>query len=201
MTDVPASRRKILVGGGAATLGIAAIALLFVLPSEYGIDPTGVGTAIGLTRLSEPNMTPELERGAKRKGVLTITDDGTTASEPGRRDHWDFDLGPYESIEFKYRLAKGAAMTFVWQTSAPVRYDMHSHPFVGGTALTESYGVGTAARMRGRYVAAFDGIHGWYWQNRTLEHVTLRLDASGAFAESMIFDSTGERKRPIASLQ
>lgn len=77
----------------------------------------------------------------------------------------------------------------------------HSHPFVGGTALTESYGVGTAARMRGRYVAAFDGIHGWYWQNRTLEHVTLRLDASGAFTESMIFDSTGERKRPIASLK
>jgi len=197
MTPAHASRRRILIGGGVAVAAIAAILILFVLPSEYGIDPTGAGRAMGLTRLAEPDTSPELERGAKRSGVLTLAEGSAPAPEPGRKDHWEFDLGPYESIEFKYTLPEGAAMTFDWQTTGPVRYDMHSHPFVGGTALTESYGVGTAARMQGRYVAPFNGIHGWYWQNRSLEPVKLRLEASGGFSESTIFDSTGERKRPV----
>ncbi len=75
---------------------------------------------------------------------------------------------------------------------------MHAHPFQGGTALTESYGVGTAPQMQGRYVAAFTGIHGWYWQNRSMAPVKLTLDASGAITESTVFDSTGEHKRPLS---
>lgn len=30
-------------------IAAAAILTLFVLPAEYGVDPTGVGTALGLT--------------------------------------------------------------------------------------------------------------------------------------------------------
>jgi hypothetical protein len=51
--------------------------------------------------------------------------------------------------------------------------------------------------MQGRYVAAFTGIHGWYWQNRSFEPVKLTLDASGAMTGSRIFGSTGEQKRAL----
>jgi hypothetical protein len=192
----PASRRNLIVGLGLALIVAAAGAVMFVLPAEYGIDPTGVGKATGLIKISEPGMTAEQQRGAKRSGVLTLVD-GPLAPEPGRKDHWEYELGPFESIEFKYTLAQGDRMTFEWSTTGQVRYDMHAHPFEGGTALTESYGVDDAAGMKGRYVAPFTGIHGWYWQNRTFDRVEVTLDAAGAFTASTIFDTTGEHPRPI----
>ncbi len=82
------------------------------------------------------------------------------------------------------------------QRPGPLRYARH--PFEGGTALTESYGVADATAMQGRYVAPFTGIHGWYWQNRSFDTVKLTLDASGALTDSTLFDSAGEHKRPLA---
>jgi hypothetical protein len=74
---------------------------------------------------------------------------------------------------------------------------MHSHPFDGGDALTESFVIADMQSQRGVYRAPFTGIHGWYWQNRTLEPVTLKLDASGAITGSKIFDQTGEHDRAL----
>jgi hypothetical protein len=138
----------------------------------------------------------ELARGARRKGVLMLSDQAP-AAEPGNRDQWEVELGAYESIELKYTIPEGERMTFSWQSSQPLHYDMHAHPFAGGVDLTESYGVADAATLRGRYVAPFTGIHGWYWQNRTLQPVKLTLAASGGFSTSTIFDSAGEHDRPV----
>jgi len=41
--------RAVLIAAGAAAL----IATTIVLPAEYGIDPTGVGRLLGLTRMGE----------------------------------------------------------------------------------------------------------------------------------------------------
>jgi hypothetical protein len=194
----PASRRKLLIGSGIAVVAAAAIMVLFVLPAEYDIDPTGFGKATGLTKIADPGMSPEQKRGALRSGVLTVSE-GELAAEPGRKDHWEFELAPYTSIEFKYELPQGQAMTFHWKATGPVHYDMHAHPFEGGTALTESYSVSDATQMQGRYVAAFTGIHGWYWQNRSFNRVKLTLDASGGITGSRIFDSYGEHKRPLVT--
>lgn len=146
---------------------------------------------------AQPPGNAELNRGAKRKGVLTLAEQAP-AAEAGRRDKWEFELGAYESIEFKYTIPQGERVAFNWQSSQPLHYDMHAHPFEGGTDLTESYSIGDAASMQGRYEAPFTGIHGWYWQNRSLEPVKLTLDASGGFTTSTIFDANGEHERPIA---
>lgn len=188
--------RRLLIGSGVALVAAATIAVLFVLPAEFDIDPTGFGKLAGLTKIADPGMTPEQKRGALRAGVLALTDT-LPAPEPGQKDHWEYELPPYGAIELKYDVAQGKAMAFRWQTSSPVHYDMHAHPLKGGTALTESYSVGDAARLQGRYVAAFTGIHGWYWQNRSFETVKLTLDASGAITGSHTFDSTGEQKRSL----
>ncbi|EGY02631.1 hypothetical protein AZA_87739 [Nitrospirillum viridazoti Y2] len=170
--------------------------MLFVLPAEFDIDPTGFGRFTGLTKIANPGMSPEQKRGALRTGVLTPLA-GTLTPEPGKTDHWEFELDPYAGIELKYDLAEGKAMTFRWRATGPLHYDMHAHPFVGGTALTESYSVSEASSMQGRYVAAFTGIHGWYWQNRSMELVKLTLDASGGITGARIFDAAGEHKRPL----
>jgi hypothetical protein len=223
MTDIapppPAapSRKKLLIGSAAA-LGIAAVALVvFVLPAEFGIDPTGAGRALGLTELAggeDENI--YLERGRARTNVLfplgataapdeptlraTLTEKGI-APAPGtsvRTDRFEVQLQAYEAIELKYDLAEGAPVIFSWTASAPVHVDMHSHPFEGGEELTESFVIDTLPSQTAVYVAPFSGIHGWYWQNRTLDPVTVTLNATGQFTASRIFDAAGEHPRPLA---
>lgn len=201
--DRPAapSKRKIALLSALGLAVVAGVAVMVVLPAEFGIDPTGVGKATGLLEIGQPpRITPELRRGQLRTGVLTLADQGQ-ADEPGVKDHYTIELAPFDSIELKYTLAKGAKMAFHWRATGPLSYDMHAHPFEGGTALTESYAIETAASQQGRYTAPFTGIHGWFWQNRSMEPVTLTLDASGAFTQSQIFDSSGEHDRALAAPQ
>lgn len=199
MTEVPtgpSTHNKMLLG---VAFGIAAIVgTLAVLAAEFGIDPTGFGQATGLTAISDQGMNAEQKRGALRSGVL-VPIPGTVPLEPGKRDHFEIELPPYASIELKYEVAQDKSFVFSWRTSKPVHFDMHAHPFKGGTDLTESYAISNAAEQQGRYVAPFTGIHGWYWQNRHVEPVKLTLDASGAIIGSRIFDDSGEHRRPLKS--
>lgn len=194
------NKHKVLIGSGIALSAGVAIGVMFVLPAEMGFDPTGVGKATGILEISQPpSMTPELRRGMLRSGVLTVTE-GSLTPEPGVTDRFEFELAPYEGIELKYTIEQDKAITFRWRATAPLSYDMHGHPFAGGEDLTESYSIDEAESMQGRYVAPFTGIHGWFWQNRSLEPVRLTLDASGGIAESRIFDTTGEHKRELVSV-
>ena len=185
-TAAPPSRKKLLWGlAGAA--GVAAVALVvFILPAEYGIDPTGAGSALGLTKLAEPGLSEEQIRGNERTGVLTLSD--TPLEIENAADRWQITLPAYGAIELKYTLDQAAPIEFSWQATGPLYYDMHSHPFEGGDALTETYSLGTSNGMQGRYVAAFEGLHGWYWQNRTLSPVTLTVEAAGPITGSTLFE-------------
>lgn len=50
-------------------------------------------------------------------------------------------------------------MSFFWAANGPLDYDMHAHPFEGGTDLTESCSIESADFLGGLYVAPFTGIH------------------------------------------
>lgn len=200
MTDVPIASpppRKKLVLGISAAVAVAAVALVvFILPAEYGVDPTGAGKALGVTKLSEPELNEEQIRGAKRTGVLTVSE------QPLPREQWDDEwqvtLAPYEGIELKYTLDEGEAIDFEWEATDTVEYDLHSHPFEGGTELTESYAVDRGQGMQGHYVAAFTGLHGWYWQNRNLEDVTVTLRAAGPIDGSTVFQMGSQTERALS---
>ena len=186
---------KLAILGGVA---VAAIAVLFVLPAETGWDPTGVGEATGLTKIADPDN-PELERGQARmaqQDVLTLSDTAPTPQD-GVHDEWTYELGPYESVEFKYTIPEGEPVTFRWEATGPVNYDMHAHPFDGGEELTESYGIDQAESMQGTYNPAFTGIHGWFFENRSLDTVTLTLVADGGMTTSTIFGPTGATDRAL----
>jgi hypothetical protein len=194
------NRKPLLIGG--AIVALAAGVVMFVLPAETGWDPTGVGTATGLVKIANPDN-PALERGLARmegQEVLTLSETAP-AAEPGVTDTWEYELAPYEGIEFKYTVPEGARMAFHWEASGPLDYDMHAHPFDGGVELTESFSIAEARVMQGTYIAPFTGIHGWFWQNRSVDTVTLRLDASGGMSTSTVFTPAGEIDRPIAGVE
>lgn len=194
------SKTPYVAAGAAAAMAFVAVA--FVLPAETGWDPTGIGAATGLVKIANPDN-PELERGMARmetQDVLLLSDTAPEAEE-GVTDSWEYELGPYESVEFKYTIPEGARMAFRWEGSDTLNYDMHSHPFEGGVEMTESYGVDEARVMQGVYIAPFTGIHGWYWQNRSVTPVTLKLETSGGMTTSAIFGASGEVERPLEGVE
>lgn len=192
-TPARSSNRKLLIGGGLAIAAIGIVAI--VLPAEFGMDPLGTGKALGLTKLAEPAMSEELVRGAKRTGVLTVSE--TPLAREQWDDQWQVTLAPYEGIELKYTLNQGAAIEFAWDATDTVEYDLHAHPFDGGTELTESYAIDEGRQMQGRYVAAFTGLHGFYWQNRNMADVTVTIRAAGPIEGSTVFQGGGQTERAL----
>ena len=214
----PPSRKKLLLGTGAALVVAAVGLVVFVLPAEFGIDPTGAGEALGLTQLAGQKGKENiyLKRGQARTNVLfplnepaqpdeqtlrkVLADKGIAfpADAQVQSDRFQLELLPYEGIELKYELAQGAPMIFSWRASGMVNYDMHAHPYAGGVDLTESYSITDAPAQTAVYVAPFTGIHGWFWQNRSLENVTLTIDTVGGFTGAVIFNQSGEHPRTLA---
>ena len=75
-------------------------------------------------------------------------------------------------------------MVFQWKASGDVAVDMHGErPGVKG-AWT-SYAIeGAQQEAAGTFTAPFDGSHGWYWENRGKEPVTVQVDVTG-FQEAL----------------
>ena len=108
---------------------------------------------------------------------------------PFRQHSITLTIVPKEGMEFKYRLARGAAMLYSWTSSDPLFYEMHASPdetprFAEFFEKSEG-----GARAHGSYVAPFTGIHGWYWENRSNREVTITLTATGFFTETIEFRS------------
>jgi hypothetical protein len=167
----PASNtpRKILAATGVALLAAAVILVTAVLPAEYGIDPLGTGRLMGLTALAE---------GA-----------GVIAPQPSeyKLDSRAFVLGPYEFIEYKYRIEKGGAMVYSWEADGAVIYDFHSEPDGAPAGYAESFDKAETAQAHGTYTAPFSGIHGWFWENPGSGDVTIKLTTAGFYSAAQEF--------------
>ena len=214
------SPRRIAIGTAVAAIVGTVTAVFFVLPAEFGIDPTGFGQATGLTGLAgdASGMNVYLQRGLKRTNVLYPLDAAAKPDEATLRstlagkvaipadfqaqsDHWAYELLPYEGIEMKYRMAQGQPMIFAWKASAPVQYDEHSVPDQGGNDATESFAITNGPAQTAVYVAPFTGIHGWFWQNQSLENVTVTIDSLGGYTGAVIFNQSGEHPRDLNPAQ
>lgn len=154
-------------------LAASAVALLFfVLPAEHGIDPTGLGGALGLTDMAEDAHHAE-EFHAVEGHMIS--------------DALQFTLQPYENIEIKYRIAEDTGMIFSWTASAPVDFDMHAEPDGAEEGFAESFADGKSDHQNGLYHASFSGIHGWFWDNQNLEPVEVTLELTGFVESAKIF--------------
>jgi hypothetical protein len=166
----PPSKRSIL-WAAAAALGTALLVLVIgVLPAEYGIDPLGAGRMLGLNALGEGGS-------------------GAVAPQPApfRRDAVEFVLGPYETVEYTYRIERGAGMVFSWEATAPIVYDFHGQPDGAPQNYAESFDRQERDRASGTFTAPFSGTQGWYFENTAKREVTIRLSTAGYFDEAREF--------------
>jgi hypothetical protein len=174
LPSVPQLARAI----GAALAAAAVILLIAVLPAEYGIDPTGIGRAIGLLR--PPVSAVSLSIPVTPEAAATVT----RSEAAFRSDEMTLSLKPGEGAEIKATMVKGGSYVFSWTVEGgTVEFDMHGE-HTDGSGGEASYAKGEeAASLHGTFHAPFDGRHGWFWQNLTWEPVTVKLKTSGFYAK------------------
>jgi hypothetical protein len=173
-----------------------------VLPAEYGIDPTGVGQAIGLKQMgdikvqlhqeAEQDAAEDAKRASSQKGSslwnhLGSWMIGTAHAQTApamRSDETQVTLQPGEGTEVKASLTKGQKIVYSWTTEGgKVNHDTHGEPHGNPNATTSYKKERGVAKDEGTLTAAFDGMHGWFWRNRTDKPVTVTLKTQGDYAE------------------
>lgn len=197
--------RSTAIAAGAA----AAILVTVVWPSEYGIDPTGIGGVLGLTEMGEikTQLAEEAEadrllmesegepQSSLQPGLLDVLFGaivGTAHAQeaPAEASAWTdeitFALEPGEGIEIKLVMEDGAVAQYDWAvTGGAVNYDTHGD----GSGNTISYEKGRAVEAdAGELTAAFTGNHGWFWRNRGDAPVDVTLRVAGAYSEIKRYD-------------
>ena len=185
-----------------AYAAVAAVVLLvtIVLPSEYNLDPTGVGGVLGLAEMgeiktqlaeeAEADRLLELENsdaaedrssvGGSIFGLFVSAAHAQTAN-PEWTDQYSVTLTPGEGVEAKLVMEEGAEAEFMWVAeNGVVNFDLHGDG--GGENI--SYEKGRAvAGDEGVLTAAFAGNHGWFWRNRDGQDVTVTLLVRGDYSE------------------
>ena len=175
-------RERIAVAAGAALLAAGLILVTVILPAEYGVDPLGTGARLGLVELGAMGQKIQALSAASAAGSAT----GQPAIVPQEREFKgetvEFKVGPRKWMEYKYRLDKGEALLYSWKATSPVGYELHAEPDGAPRGYAESYEKEEAkSQVSGTLTAPFSGIHGWYWENRGGQEVTITLMTAGFY--------------------
>ncbi|MGK2231128.1 hypothetical protein CWB58_18555 [Pseudoalteromonas sp. S201] len=139
--------------------------VLFILPAEYNIDPTGVGQKLGLTVFNDEKTKPL-----------------ATQASDGEQDTAILTVPAGKGIEYKLDMKKFQKATYEWVTDGGELYvDLHGEPKGDTTGYFESYTIATTDEMKGSFTVPFDGSHGWYWKNTSEKDITIQLIFSGDY--------------------
>ncbi|MFT5062057.1 MAG: hypothetical protein ACI9AX_002390 [Polaromonas sp.] len=175
-----------------ASLTAVAIGVMVYLPAEYGTDPTGVGSILGLTEMGE--IKQQLAAEAAADEALHGSDDssslmndifglfiGTAHAQEAWQDEITFTLSPGESTEIKASMEEGVTMNYAWvATGGRINFDLHAH--AGGEEVTYDTGRGQTSGD-GSFETPFAGDHGWFWRNRDDADITVILQLRGDYSE------------------
>lgn len=183
------ARQKLAAAAGAALLGAGLILVMFVLPAEYGIDPLGTGARVGLVELGAIGKQVEALNNSASSGAAQATLI-VPQEQAFKGETVNFKVAPHEGMEYKYRLDKGEALLFSWKATAPVSYEFHAEPDGAPRGYAQSYEKGDGrSEASGTLTAPFPGIHGWFWENKTDQEVTVTLTSAGFYNLSHEFRS------------
>jgi hypothetical protein len=177
-----------------AVVVASALLVTVVLPAEYGLDPTGVGRALGLFRPASSGTSAGAGAGEEAVTAGSPADDEeappgaafrslSKSATPYRTDEMSLTLQSGEGAEIKAAMKRGERLVFTWTaTGGGVDVDMHSE-FVGARAGESiSYWKDEFQTSgHGAFEAPAGGNHGWFWQNLTDDPVTITVKVSGFY--------------------
>ena len=167
-----------LIKASLAALVLAGFVLvLFILPAEYNVDPTGVGQKLGLSVLAQPAE-------AAPMATLPTTSDPLNSdnNNVGSEQVIEINVPANKGIEYKLQMNQYDKVTYEWITDGTALYfDLHGEPEGDTSGYFESYAIATLDSMKGSFTAPFDGSHGWYWKNTSNTPVAIQLIINGNY--------------------
>ena len=199
------STRKLVRSTVIALLTAVGLLVTVVMPSEYAIDPTGVGRALGLTQMGElkiilaqealadaapPQPAAPAPAPAPAPQVAQVQPTAKPAAQPVatpdptlKTDQMTVTLKPGEGTEIKLEMLKNKTVSYEWTAAGgPVNHDTHGEPYNGEKGYFHSYTKGKQVKSdKGEFTAIFDGTHGWFWRNRSNNDVTIALKTNGDY--------------------
>lgn len=195
-TSIHASPATLAKATGGAALAAAAILVLFVLPAEAGIDPTGAGAALGIAGMvsgAEAAPAVSASLAAVPAAVTGLPSKATIAREGTlRTDTMTITLAPHSGQEVKAHMRAGDGFVFNWKASGgPVKVDMHGErPNAADGEFTSYWEDRAMTGAQGNFTAPFEGTHGWYWRNKGDVPVTVTVSITGFYKD--LFQPAGE---------
>ncbi len=171
MKEVLSSQSKTSLLKSVLVSMVIAVSILItvILPAEFGIDHTGIGSILGLDALNNPN------------GSTAIISRSGEGDLEFRQDEVDVLIPANSGLEYKFFLEMHSNINYEWSSSSPLYFDMHGEPEGDTTGYFESYGASTTDGMKGSVTVPFAGSHGWYWRNDTDENISISLKTLGNY--------------------
>lgn len=152
--------------------------VIAVMPAEYGVDPTGIGKALGLTALHAPEADSEVTTDQPAIPQTAVISN----ESPFHTESMSLTLQPSEGAEIKAQMREGESFVFSWSTDGePVNFDMHGEKPDAGDEFSSYWRDRGQTSAHGNFIAPFDGNHGWYWSNKGSKPVTVTVRVSGFF--------------------
>lgn len=190
--DLPSSA-KLIRSTILAAVTAAVLLVTTVLPAEYGIDPTGVGAALGLKKMGDikTQLAAEAQADAKADALAAAAAITAPSVQPAalpaqanaKTGELTVTLLPGAGTEVKMEMDGGAKVTYMWQTDGgKVNHDTHGEPLNGPANAFHRYlKENDVTGHSGEITAQFAGSHGWYWRNRGSKPVAITVKVHGAF--------------------
>lgn len=197
--EAPSARRiftSMLVAAAVAAVALVA----FILPAEFGVDPTGIGRVLGLTQISggatETFEITDVIGGNERVREVEVPDFGDpvplpnpavyqTSETPPETRTMQVEIPPEGETEIKTVLEESKVIEFSWEVDRGSVYsDFHGHtPEAGPNFFVRYREHQRGTTDHGSLVAPFGGEHGWYWLNYNDHPVTITLTVTGFYED------------------
>ena len=164
-SDSDQAKKKLIYSVVILSVAALLLAVFQVLPARFGIDLTGFGKYVGLTRIYETRRQLEIVRN-------TID----------RQESVNIDLPVGEELEFKMYLLEGDQVEYQWTADkGEIFYELHGEPQGVDGAILDVFSSGTASKNSDTFTAPFEGTHGWYWRNDNSFPIQITLATQGKY--------------------
>ena len=175
--------------------GLTAVLLVIalVLPTAYGIDPTGIGSKLGLVKAqpgqpenlartettTEPSGLSPRQASKASKPIVTDIDNGL---EPEREDTVSLVVPPKSAMAYRITMLRDYALNYHWKTddkrvNLTFRGEGKNIPL----KIFKDFSKDHSAKGQGLFIVPFPGVYGWYWENQSDQPITIWLNARGAY--------------------
>ena len=185
--NVRVPKDKLIRNTGIAALIAIVLLLTIILPAEYDIDPTGVGSVLGIRGLSHQAAVENVNAEIEESAMAAASPLHINHQPPLKFVDVDLVLEPYGQGEFKLKMQANARLSYLWHSGTDLVYaDLHGHTLVVGEDGEEEIVVRYLETQEGTGEAGqcdtpFGGDQGWYVLNLETRPINIRVQISVNF--------------------